>query len=214
MSYNYRQGSGTSVSQPSSSGRSSYPPVAQPIGGGYGNDGSNALYPRVAQPSGSSVRAPPPIQISNSGTGTAAIRVAIKPEYRIAPAFQFDFDVERRILADAEHAATWRPHDHLQEFSANANGRPSSSSSASREQGGGGAGAGEDAVTSKYTSMGLHREAVTLALANYGDVQDKVLDFCSSYTLLREMGFAPEAISGALAKYDNNREEALAYLAP
>lgn len=35
--------------------------------------------------------------------------------------------------------------------------------------------AAEDPVVTKYTLMGLNREAVVLAIATYGDVQTKVV---------------------------------------
>eukprot|EP00850_Spirogloea_muscicola_P013931 SM000097S24784 [mRNA] locus=s97:258114:258630:+ [translate_table: standard] len=76
------------------------------------------------------------------------------------------------------------------------------------------AGFADDPVVNKYATMGLRMEAVVLAVATYGDVQNKVVDFCSAYGQLTEMGFSSEAVAGALAMYDNDRERALAQLAP
>jgi hypothetical protein len=141
------------------------------------------------------------------------IRVTIKPEYRVAPAvqlspqnvevprsnFTFDFDLERKIIEEAERG-NWergsRGSVHSQ-----SNGIASTSA------------AHEDPVVSKYVATGLPRDAVQLGVATFGDVQNKVLDFCSHFAVMKEMGFAPEAISGALAMFDNDRDKAIAQLA-
>jgi hypothetical protein len=40
----------------------------------------------------------------------------------------------------------------------------------------------------------------------------QVLDFCSSYDRLWEMGFQPDAVAAALAKSDIDFEQSLAHL--
>ncbi|KAL3684750.1 hypothetical protein R1sor_002772 [Riccia sorocarpa] len=172
---------------------------------------SQPYYPRIAQPVGPPVNRPPPPIPSNSSSSnlpTTGIRVAIKPEYRVGPAvqlilpqnaevprslFNFDFELERRILAEAEREAQgWDP--------AKANGDSNFTP-----------GMAEDPIVNKYLAMGLHKEAVVMAVAIYGDVQNKVLEFVPAYNLLREMGFPAVAVAGALAMYDNDRERALAH---
>jgi hypothetical protein len=155
--------------------------------------------------------------VANSGnpSGTG-IKVAIKPIYRIAsPAqllvqnrevprslFQFDCDLERRILAEAE----LQGHHHVRASpppqSSQANGGPSPNLT---EQ-------GEDPIVRKYLLMGHSKEAVIAALKTYGDLQNKVVQFCPSYTRIREMGFAPDAVAGALAMHDNDEDRAISYL--
>ncbi|KAK9145305.1 hypothetical protein Sjap_005208 [Stephania japonica] len=109
-----------------------------------------------------------------SGLG---IRVAIKPEYRITPppqlspqvgdiprsTFQFDFELERRILAEAEKETPNWGRLGLENLPLR---RPESTSSS---------GHGTDPVINKYIAMGLNREAVPFAVANYGDSSTKVL---------------------------------------
>lgn len=193
-----------------------YPAVGG-AAGGYRSDGQvSSFYPRLAQSVGSPVVAPPAGQgpLPKRGSG---IRMTIKPELRLGPpvqlspypgeiphsSFQFDFDVERRIVLEAEQQTWPQTRDY-----AHVNGGPVAGPSPAAQA------ISEDPVVGKYLAMGLPHEAVSLAVATYGDVQNKVLDFCASYSVLHEMGFAPEAISGALGMYDNDREKALAYLAP
>ncbi|KAG6557096.1 hypothetical protein Mapa_001023 [Marchantia paleacea] len=218
MDFDYRKGGGglttTGRQQASGYDNNSRQPMYVPR---YERSGSAAIsqnqayYPRIAQPVGPSVNRPPapiPNNSSASNLPGSGIRVALKPEYRVGPAvqlilpqnaevprslFNFDFELERRILAEAEREAQgWEP--------ARANGEPNLTP-----------GMVDDPVVRKYLAMGLHREAVVMAVTTYGDVQNKVLDFVPSYNLLREMGFPAVAVTGALAMYDNDRERALAH---
>lgn len=68
-----------------------------------------------------------------------------------------------------------------------------------------------DPVVRKYIAMGLNRDAVPLAVANYGDNPTKVQEFVSGYTLLREMGFSSNSVAEALLMYDNDADKALAH---
>lgn len=179
-------------------------------GSGSMSSGSNSshFYPRIAQPVGPVAnRAPAPVSHSSPTSGTG-IRVAIKPEYRVGPAvqlmssqnadvprslFNFDFELERKILAEAgRESQGWD--------SVRASGEASPA-----------VGSAEELIYAKYVGMGLNKEAVILGVTIFGDVQNKVLDFVSSYTLLREMGFPSISVAGALAMYDNDRERALAH---
>lgn len=140
------------------------------------------------------------------------VRVTIRPAYRVAPpvqlapvppdvapsVVQLDFDLERSILRGANHdrhseSAAVRPVQTVSSPPRTVDPNPS---------------------TARYRAMGLGGESLTLAMATYGDVQEKVVAFCPAYDMLREMGFAPEAVAGALAANGNDPERALAVLAP
>ncbi|CAI5532627.1 unnamed protein product [Closterium sp. Naga37s-1] len=122
--------------------------------------------------------------------GPAPIAVSIKTQLRVAQppplapvqavtvsAAAFDFDVEKQLLSEASalHQRT--------------------SVAVKREV---------DPRASKYTQMGMNREAVIMALAIHGDSHSQVVDFCNAYTLLREMGFDPVAVAGCLALCGND----------
>lgn len=111
--------------------------------------------------------------------------------------FQFDFNVERKILAEAEKDSQNWSKLGLENLSS----KTESSS----------LGPAPDPVINKYISLGLSREAVPFALANYGDNPTKVKEFANGFTLLREMGFSPNNVAEALAMYDNDTDKALAY---
>ncbi|KAL7183670.1 hypothetical protein ACSBR2_025953 [Camellia fascicularis] len=182
--------------------------------------GPSSLYPRVGQTGRSSVNAPPghassfhhnsPSASSSSGLG---IRVAIKPEYRITPppqmspqlgeiprsTFQFDFELERKILAEAEKESQNWSRLGIENHSSKPAESPSSSGSSTNP------------VVSKYIASGLSREAVPLAVAHYGDNPTKVREFVNGFTLLREMGFSSNNVAEALVMYDNDTDKALAH---
>ncbi|KAI3419572.1 UBA domain-containing protein [Psidium guajava] len=178
----------------------------------YPRIGSHHGNPAVVSSAGRSSSfhhtAPPPS--SSSGLG---IRVAVKPEYRITPPpqllpqmgdiprsnFQFDFDFERKVLAEIEKENPDWSRLGLENL-------PSRSSEALPISGPPG-----DPVINKYITSGLSREAVPLAVANYGDNPTKVREFVNGYTRLREMGFSSSSIAEALVKNNNNMDEALAY---
>ncbi|KZV33462.1 hypothetical protein F511_12976 [Dorcoceras hygrometricum] len=196
----------------------------------YGQPAS--LYPKIGGSSAQSSagygglpsRNPPfqnaPAPPASSGIG---IRVAIKPEYKITPPppllpqlgdiprsnFHFDFEFERNVITEAvkdnpnwsklglenfmnkpiEAASTQSSH-HLLDFMQ---------------------GLSADPVVSKYMAAGLSREAVPLAVANYGDNPTKVKEFADGFTLLREMGFSSNSVAEALFMYDNDTDKALAH---
>ncbi|TYK05974.1 uncharacterized protein E5676_scaffold376G00700 [Cucumis melo var. makuwa] len=68
-----------------------------------------------------------------------------------------------------------------------------------------------DPTVSKYVASGLNREAVSFAVANYGDNPTKVQEFVKGYTLLREMGFSSIKVVEALLMYDNDTDKAVAH---
>ncbi|KAF9602057.1 hypothetical protein IFM89_024824 [Coptis chinensis] len=212
---------------PSSSSTSFYPKVGHPVGPPLPE---SLLFIQILHP-------PLPLV---TGLG---IRVMIKPEYRITPppqllplmediprsTFQFDFDFERKVLAEAEkESPNWS-----QLVSENVPSKPSESHSSlgtvSNPMGSkygnsgykrdAGASYGDnptkssatDPLVSKYIASGLSREAVPFAVANYGDNPTKVREFVDKYNLLREMGFSSSNVAEALAMYDNDHEKALAY---
>ncbi|KAL1813761.1 hypothetical protein ACET3Z_023826 [Daucus carota] len=153
----------------------------------------------------------PPTNPPSSSPGTG-IRVVLKPEYRINPPpqlspqigdiprsnFQFDFDFERKVLAEAEkEKPDWSKLVHE-----NVPPRPAEIPSQ---------GSPTDHVVRKYIASGLNREAVPLAVANFGDDPIKVREFANGYTLLREMGFSSNSVAEALLMYDNDTDKAVAH---
>lgn len=181
--------------------------------------GHPSLYPKVGQPGSYSFNPHAgagrnssfqPISSSSSGIG---IRVALKPEYRITPPpqlspqigdvprsnFHFDFDFEKKILAEAEKENQNWSRLGLENLP------PKTAESTSS------LGTTVDPLVSKYIASGLNREAVSLAVANYGDNPSKVREFVNNFTLLREMGFPANVVGEALLMYDNDTDKALAH---
>nr|XP_043635011.1 uncharacterized protein LOC122606111 [Erigeron canadensis] len=183
---------------------------------------SSSLYPKIGvgvggQPSvaASPIRNNPSSSCSPpSSSGGMGIRVSLKPEFRITPppqmsphigdiprcTFQFDFDLERKILAEAEKEnPNWSklglenlPHKTAKPiFHANSS---------------------VDPVMSKYMASGPNRDIVPIAVAKYGDNPTKVREFVNGYTLLREMGFEANSIADALFNHDNDTEAAAHFL--
>ncbi|KAF3619327.1 putative ABC transporter C family member 10-like [Capsicum annuum] len=69
-----------------------------------------------------------------------------------------------------------------------------------------------DPIMNKYATSGFNREAVALAIANYGDNPVKVKEFAEGYTLLKEMGFSSNSVADALLMNDNDKDKAAAQL--
>ncbi|GLT35843.1 hypothetical protein SLA2020_102610 [Shorea laevis] len=196
--------------QPSSS---SSTPSIQPA---YGS----SMYPRVGQP-GHNVVPPAPRSSSVHHTSSApsssssglGIRVALKPEYRITHPpqlmpqagdiprsnFQFDFELERKIIAEVEKENQNWSRIGLENLPSNATKSTSSVGSVA------------DPVVSKYIASGLSREAVPIAVKNYGDNPTKVREFVNGFNLLREMGFSASSVAEALIMYDNDTDKALSH---
>ncbi|KAK4431385.1 hypothetical protein Salat_0900600 [Sesamum alatum] len=214
MEYDFRKRDSNipAYSRPSSA-TSSPAAAAHPM---YGQPQS--LYPKIgaagAHSAGPPGRNPPfhhaPPPPSNSGLG---VRVAIKPEYRITPPpallpqlgeiprsnFHFDFEFERNVLTEAvKENPNWSRLG-IENVPPRAT-EPTSSY-----------GPATDPIVSKYIAAGLNREAVPLAVANYGDNPTKVKEFANGFTLLREMGFSSNNVAEALFMYDNDTDKALAH---
>lgn len=224
MDYDFRNRAGP----PYDSRASMYKPTTAPPASSHPMYGPS-LYPRVGQaghavipPVGrtssyqqaSSHHQTSPSPPSSSGLG---IRIAIKPEYRITPppqllpqvgdiprsTFQFDFEFERKILAEAEKGSHNWSRFGLENLPAKTTESTSSATSS--------AGSVSDPIASKYILAGLSQEAVVVAVANYGDNPSKVEEFVKGYNLLREMGFSSKNVGEALLMYDNDTDKALAY---
>ncbi|XP_076927798.1 uncharacterized protein LOC143591494 [Bidens hawaiensis] len=144
------------------------------------------------------------------------IRVTLKPEFRITPppqmsphigeiprsTFQFDFDLERKILAEAEKEnPNWSALglENLPQKTAKPIFRANS-------------GVSIDPVVGKYIATGLNRDAVVVAVAKYGDDPIKVREFVNGYMVLREMGFEANRVAEALFTHDNDKEAAAHFL--
>ncbi|XP_068659858.1 uncharacterized protein [Aristolochia californica] len=186
-----------------------------PVYGRSSTPHASPFYPKIGQPVGAPFgRASSIHQSPSSSSPGLGIRVAIKPEYRITPppqmapivadipwsTFNFDFEFERKILAEAEkESQNWNriAEAHAPKIA------ESKSSVGSFTSG--------DAVVNKYVASGLGREAVSLAVANYGDNPAKVREFVNAYNLLREMGFSSKNVAEVLAMYDNDTDKALAH---
>ncbi|XP_074281760.1 uncharacterized protein LOC141606507 [Silene latifolia] len=184
---------------------------------------SSSLYPKIGQSGHSGIpppaRAPPPYNHSSAppSSSGSGIRVQIKPEYRITPppqllphmgdiprsSFQFDFGLERKILAESEKA-----NQNWARFAAE-NIQPSYSEPIPPSIPS--VAPSVDPVVRKYITSGLNREAVPLAVENFGDNPTKVREFANAFTLLREMGFSANAVAEALLMYDNDTDKALAH---
>lgn len=213
MEYDYRNRSGPTYDSQSQmplyrTNSTSSAPSSHPM---YGH--GQSLYPRVGQPGPTAPRSSSQHHhnspSSSSGLG---IRVAIKPQYRITPPpqlspqvgdiprsnFQFEFEFERKILAEAEKESQNWSRLGLE----NLPSRTESTSSL---------GSVADPVVSKYISMGLSRDAVPVAVANYGDNPTKVQEFVKGYGLLREMGFSSSNVAEVLLMHDNDTDKALAH---
>ncbi|XP_030502077.2 branchpoint-bridging protein [Cannabis sativa] len=178
---------------------------------------SSALYPKLGpnhgRPFPQHPHNPPPPSSASSGLG---IRVTIKPEYRITPPpqlspyvgeiprsnFQFDFELERKILAEAEKENQNWVKLGLENLPSRTPASTSSSSSV---------GSIPDPTVAKYIASGLSREAVTIAVGHYGDNSTKVPEFVNGYNLLREMGFPSKSVADALIMYENDTDKALAH---
>ncbi|PON50073.1 UBA-like [Parasponia andersonii] len=207
--------------QHSSSSSQSNHPMYGPPPPGSSSSSSATLYPKIghsvvphtARPFPHHHQAPPPPPPPSSSSSGLGIRVTIKPEYRITPPpqlsphvgeiprsnFQFDFELERKILAEAEKESQNWVKLGLENLPTRT---PASTSSV---------GSVADPIVGKYVASGLSREAVTLAVGHYGDNPTKVQHFVSGYNLLREMGFPPKSVTEALIMYENDTDKAIAH---
>ncbi|XP_062216682.1 uncharacterized protein LOC133916836 [Phragmites australis] len=216
MEYDFRGrlGSGSYGAPPGavSTGSSLYPHVGQPSHGGGGSTASlrAAPYHHSSSASGSSAPIVTPLAPTPSSSSKVGIQVAIKPDYRITPPpqmaphmveiphsiFNFDFEYERKILAEAEENPNWNKFvvERQAPQTVPQQARPASSG---------------DPVVDKYVAMGLGREAVSFAVLNYGDNPVKVKEFVKSYNILHEMGFTSANVPELLAIQDNDPDKVI-----
>ncbi|CAN6813098.1 unnamed protein product, partial [Brassica oleracea] len=208
MDYDFRNKSGPPYGRPmypSPSPSSTHPMYNGPPG--YPKIGGQPFFP---PPERNPSFKHNPSPSSSSGLG---IKVVLKPEYRITPpppllpragdiprsSFQFDFGLERKVLAEAE-----KENPDWSKFGSEHPPPPSSFPPTPSPS------MGVDPVVMKYA--GLNREAVNIAVANYGDNPTKVQEFANGFTALREMGFPTNAVSDALFMFENDTEKALSHL--
>uniref|UniRef100_A0A7N0RB70 UBA domain-containing protein n=1 Tax=Kalanchoe fedtschenkoi TaxID=63787 RepID=A0A7N0RB70_KALFE len=202
MDYDFRNRSAAPYSSQQNSRSSNHP---------------SSLYPTVGQPAAPSYARTSSHHQTAAPSSTAGlgIRVAIKPENRITPppqllsqvgdiprsTFEFDFQLEKRIMAEVEKdAQNWSRV--ISDLFPSKPPEPTSLASA---------GSGTDPIVSKYITSGLRGEAVRLAVANYGDNPTKVKEFVDGFNLLREMGFSSSNVAEALVMYDNDTDRAIAH---
>ncbi|KAK6155612.1 hypothetical protein DH2020_009860 [Rehmannia glutinosa] len=188
MEYDFRKRTGSSYdsnipsySRPPSAATSS-PAAAHPM---YGQPSS--LYPKVGG--------------AGAGAHPSAAHPALLPQLGEIPRsnFHFDFEFERNVLIEAvKENLNWS------RLGVD-NGPPKATEPTSSY------GPSADPIVSKYIAAGLSREAVPLAVANFGDNPTKVKEFANGYTLLREMGFSSNNVAEALLMYDNDTDKALAH---
>ncbi|PAN25683.1 hypothetical protein PAHAL_4G318200 [Panicum hallii] len=222
MEYDYRgrPGSGSYGAAPGGGGGgpSLYPHVGQPS---HGGGGSGTASPRAAPyhhgpggGSGSSAPIVTPLAPTSTSSSKVGIHVAIKPEFRITPppqlppqmveiprsTFNFDFDYERRILAEAE-----KENPNWSKFVVERQAPPPVPQQQARPASSGSG----DPVVDKYVAMGLGREAVSFAVLNYGDNPAKVKEFVKSYNILHEMGFTSPNVPELLAIHDNDPDKVI-----
>ncbi|KAF7830654.1 Ubiquitin-associated 1 [Senna tora] len=213
MDYDFRTISGPSLDaqvpmyrSSTSSSPPTHPMYAPPS---YPNVGQQHAHAAVARPSSHPHHG---VFLMEFAAGLG-IRVAIKPEFRITPPphllphagdiprsnFQFDFELEKKILAEAE-----KENPNWTRFGSEIL-PPKVAESTSPM------GSVSDPIVSKYIGLGLSKEAVQIAVANYGDNPTKVQEFVNGYTLLREMGFTSSNVPEVLMMNDNDTDKALAH---
>uniref|UniRef100_A0A1J3FTG7 UBA domain-containing protein n=1 Tax=Noccaea caerulescens TaxID=107243 RepID=A0A1J3FTG7_NOCCA len=218
MDYDFRNKSGPSYGRPmyGTASASPSPASSHPM---YGPPG----YPKIGQQSGHGQPFfPPPERNSSfqhnsspfpsSSSSGLGIKVTLKPEYRITPPpqllprvgdiprsnFQFDFGLERKVLAEAE-----KENPDWSKFGTENPPPPARFPEPTPS-------VGVDPVVMKYA--GLNREAVNIAVANYGDNPTKVQEFANGFTAIREMGFPTNAVAEALFMFENDTDKALSHL--
>ncbi|TVU12449.1 hypothetical protein EJB05_46097 [Eragrostis curvula] len=227
MDYDFRgrSGSGSYGAPPggaSGGGPALYPRVGQPTHGGGGSTASPRAPPYNHGPTGSSAPIATPLAPTSSSSSRVGINVMIKPEYRITPppqlaphmadiprsTFNFDFEYERKILAEAEKEnPNWSKF--VVERQAPPPVTPQTVPQQTRPASSG------DPVVDKYVAMGLGREAVSFAVLNFGDNPMKacpfllVKEFVKSYNILHEMGFTSPNVPELLAIHDNDPDKVI-----
>uniref|UniRef100_A0A453QSV1 UBA domain-containing protein n=1 Tax=Aegilops tauschii subsp. strangulata TaxID=200361 RepID=A0A453QSV1_AEGTS len=122
--------------------------------------------------------------------------------------FNFDFEYERKILAEAE-----KENPNWGKFVIeSSNWMPLLTLSRGRDSPGAAMATPGDPLVEKYMSMGLGREAVSFAVLNYGDNPTKVKEFVKAYNALHEMGFTSRNVPELLAMHDNDPDKVIQHL--
>ncbi|KAF8114850.1 hypothetical protein N665_0033s0040 [Sinapis alba] len=184
-------------------------------------------YPKIAQQffpppernqSFQHISSPVPSSSSSSSSSSGlGIKLTLKPDYRITPppqllpragdvpprsssGFQFDFGLERTVLAEAE-----KDNPDWSKFCSENPPPPKFPEPQIPSM-------GVDPLVMKYAASGLNREALNIAVANYGDNPTKVQEFANGFTAIQEMGFPTNAVAEALFMFDNDTDKALSHL--
>ncbi|CAN7066577.1 unnamed protein product [Brassica rapa subsp. trilocularis] len=206
MDYDYRNKSGPSYARP----MYGYPNIGQQSGHGH------QFFPPPERNQSFQQHNSSPFPFSSSSS--LGIKVTLKPQYRITPppqllpragdiprsGFQFDFGLERAVLTEAEKDnPDWSKFGSDIPPPSNFPQPPPMVRIPMQ---------GVDPLVMKYTASGLNREAVNIAVANYGDNPTKVQEFANGFAAMREMGFPTNAVAEALFMFDNDTDKALSHL--
>ncbi|KAF7816735.1 Ubiquitin-associated 1 [Senna tora] len=114
--------------------------------------------------------------------------------------FQFDFELERQFLAEAEkESANWSRFG-MENLPTKGSESTSQVAPVSNP------------IVSKYVAEGFSRESALIAVAHFGDNPTKVQEFIIGYSLMREMGFPSSPVADALIMHENNADKALAHI--
>jgi len=147
-----------------------------------------------------------PLSPSAHGGAETRVRVEITEAYRIEPPvrltsieaipdssnIQFDFDYEHGVVRKGGGV---NEDESLAEQLGEEFSQPSTPDDPLLQ------------MITQYKQMGYTEEAVTMAAGMYGfdaSKQETVVEFCGTYQRMKEMGFPPEAIAGALVMNKND----------
>eukprot|EP00803_Ostreobium_quekettii_P011740 evm.model.scf_1229.5 EVM.evm.TU.scf_1229.5 scf_1229:30866-32968(+) len=112
--------------------------------------------------------------------------------------FQFDFEFEKKLLA--RHGAAGDSSMHVSD--------DGQGQSCGQDKAGVLFDPWEESIN-QYGHMGYSKEEVCMALCACGGNQEQIATFCQNYRKLKELGYAPAIITGALIIHRGNFDAAL-----